>query len=84
MAVRTHHMYELLIDGPWMAQSVKCLPSAHVIIPGSLDGAPHWASCSAGSLLLPLPLPLPPPDALSLSLCLSLKSNLKKKLLIEG
>ena len=45
--------------GACLAQSVKCLPSAQVMIPGSWNGAPRWAPCSAGSLLLPLPLPLP-------------------------
>uniref|UniRef100_A0A7N5KFC5 Tripartite motif containing 61 n=1 Tax=Ailuropoda melanoleuca TaxID=9646 RepID=A0A7N5KFC5_AILME len=46
------------------ACSVKCLPSASVMIPGSWDGAPIrlW------SLLLPLPLPTP---LCSLSLSLS-------------
>ena len=46
--------------GVWVAQLVKCLPLAQVIIPESLDQAPHQAPCSAGSLLLPFPLPLPP------------------------
>ena len=40
-----------------MAQSVKCLPWAQVMILGCWDGAPSQASCSAGNLL-PLPLPL--------------------------
>ena len=44
--------------GAWVAQMVKCLPSAQVVIPGSWDGAPHRAPCSAGRLLLSLPLPL--------------------------
>ena len=60
-----------------MAQSVKHLPSAQVMIPGSWDQAPHWASYSAGSLLLPLPLPLPLLVS-SLSLYLSL-SGFKDK-----
>ena len=42
-----------------MAQSVKHLPLARVMILGSWDRAPHWGPCSVGSLLLPLPLPLP-------------------------
>ena len=37
-------------------QSVQHLPSAQVMIPGFWDRAPHWALCSAGSLLLPFPL----------------------------
>ena len=49
------------------AQSVKHLPSAQVMIPGSCDQAPGQALCSAGSLLLPLPLPAAPP-AYTLSL----------------
>ena len=43
----------------WVAQSVRHLPSAQIMIPESWDPAPHWAPCSAGSRLLPLPLPLP-------------------------
>ena len=43
--------------GTWVAQSVGHLPSAWVMTPGSWDRAPHLASCSVGSLLLPLPLP---------------------------
>ena len=39
-----------------VAQAVKHPPSAQVVIPGSWDWAPHWASCSPESLLLPLPL----------------------------
>ena len=49
----------------WVAQSVKHLPSAQVMLPGSWDRTPHWAPCSAGSLLLPLPQPLPLACALS-------------------
>ena len=46
--------------GTWVAQLVKHLPSAQVMISReSWDRAPCWALCSAGSLLLPLPLPLP-------------------------
>ena len=52
----------------WVAQSVKHLPSAQVMISGSWDGVPHRAPCSAESLLLSLPLLLPP---LVLSLSLS-------------
>ena len=49
-----------------MAQSVKHLPLAQVMISGSWDQVLHWAPCSAGSLLLPLPLPS---LVISLSLC---------------
>ena len=60
----------------WVAQSVKHLPSAQVMISGSWDGALHQAPCSVGSLILLLPLQLPLfmlPFSLSLSLSLSLK-----------
>ena len=55
--------------GAWVAQWVKPLPLAQVMISGSWDQAPHWTLCSAGILLLPLSLPgsLPTCD-LSLSL----------------
>ena len=42
-------------EGAWVAQLVKGLPSAWVMIPRSWDGALHWVPCSAGSLFLPLP-----------------------------
>lgn len=38
-----------------MAQWVKWLPFAQVLIPGSWDGARHWIPCSVESLLLTLP-----------------------------
>ena len=60
----------LYFPSAWVAQSVKRLPLARVIIPRSSDGAPHEASCSAGSL--PLTLPLPTPHLYSLSLAHSL------------
>ena len=59
--------------GTWMAQLVKGLPSAQVMIPESWDQVLHWAPCPGGSLLLPLPLSLPPACAHTLSLSLSLK-----------
>ena len=45
--------------GARVAWSVEHLPSAQVRIPGSWDGAPHAAPCSAGSLFLLPPLLLP-------------------------
>jgi len=56
--------------GAWVAQLVKRLPSAQVMIPESQDRVPHRAPCSAGSLPPPLTLP---PLTCSLSLILSLK-----------
>ena len=47
------------IWGAWVAQSVKCLLLAQVMIPRSWDLAPCLASFSVESLLLPIPLPLP-------------------------
>ena len=42
--------------GAWVAQWVKPLPSAQVMVSGSWDRAPHQALCSAGSLLASLSL----------------------------
>ena len=73
-----------------MAQLVKHLPSAQVMIPGFWDQAPyqapHWALHSVGSQLLPGPLPTAPllcSQALSLSLSVSNKyiESFKKNLL---
>ena len=44
--------------GAWVAQSIKRLPLAQVMIPRSWDRTPHQAPCSVGSLLLPLHLSL--------------------------
>ena len=38
--------------GAWVAQSVKQLPPAQIMIPGSWDRALRQAPCSVGSLLL--------------------------------
>ena len=53
--------------GTWVAQSVKHLPSAQIMILGSWNRALHWAPCSERGLLLPLF----PTHALLLSLSLS-------------
>ena len=65
--------------GAWVALSVKRLPPAQVMIPGSWDQVLHWAPCSVESPLLPLPAA--PPAVLSLSLCrsLSLTNKIFKK-----
>ena len=62
---------------PWVAWSVKCLPSAHVMILGSWDGALYQAPGLVGSQLLPLPLPfcLPMLTPLYLPLCLRLSNK---------
>ena len=55
-----------VLGGAWVAQSVKCLLLAQVMISGFWDQAPvSGAPCSAGSLLFPLLLS--PAQALSLS-----------------
>ena len=45
--------------GAWVAQWVKRLPWAQVMILESRNRVLHWAPCSAGSRLLPLSLLLP-------------------------
>ena len=57
--------------GAWVAQSVKHVPLAQVMILGSWNQALHQVPCSVGSLLLPLPLPLQPLLMLLLALSLS-------------
>ena len=59
-------VFTMYFRGALVAHSVKHLPFALVIIPGSWDGVLHWAPCSVGSLLLPLPA-VPSACALSLS-----------------
>ena len=62
--------------GTWVAQSVKHLPLAQVMIPGSCDGAPHQPPCSADGLLLPSPSA--PPPACALLCSVSKEQNLFK------
>ena len=57
--------------GTWVAQSVKHLPLAQVMISVSWDQTPRQALCSAGSLLRPSTSHSP--SVLFLSLSLSLK-----------
>ena len=59
-----------------MAQLVKHLPSAQVMIPGSLDQASLWAPYLAESLL---PLPLPSACDLSIYISFSLSLSLLNK-----
>ena len=66
-----------LLVGTWMAQSVKHLPSAWVMIPESQDWAPHWGPWSRGNLLLPPP-PLPLAPSLLLFLLLLKPSQINK------
>ena len=64
----------------WVAQWVKHLPLALVMIPGSWDPAPCPSPCSVRSLLLTLPLLLPLLVlSVPVSLSLSNKRNIKKK-----
>ena len=46
-------LIKTLHRGRLVAQWVKPLPSAQVMISESWDRAPHWALCSTGSLLPP-------------------------------
>ena len=54
--------------GAWVAQSVKHLPLAQVMISGSWDQSPHQAPCSVLSGESASPSPSASPPALSLSL----------------
>ena len=62
------HYFKKMSKGTWVAQLVKLLPSAEVMISGSWDQAPGWAPCSAGSLCLPLPLLVHPTSSCDISL----------------
>jgi len=55
LSLALHQSMHLM--GAWVAQLVRRLPSAQVMILESLDRVPHRAPCSARSLLLPLTLP---------------------------
>ena len=57
--------------GTWVAQWIKHLPSARVMIPGFWNQASCLAPDSVGNLLLPLPLPL--------SVLLSFSNKILKK-----
>jgi len=52
------------VGGAWVAQMVKHLPLAQVMIPGSWDGAPAWGSLLGGEPASPSTVP--PACALSL------------------
>ena len=67
--IRRINIVKMFMWDAWVAQLVKQLPSAQVMISASWDRVPHWAPCSAGSLLLPLPLPA------TLSVCAPSLSN---------
>ena len=68
--------------GTWLAQLVKHLPSAQVMIPGFWDRVLHQAPCLAGSLLLPFPLLLLIANACTLSI--KLKKIFKKSVDFHG
>ena len=68
--------------GTWVAQPVKHLPLAQVMILVSWDLG--WVPCSVGSLLLPLPLPFLSPLLPLPSLALSLSQiNMQKSLFFK-
>ena len=53
------HCSRMFFLGAWVAQSVKCLPLAQFMIPGSWGWAPSWAPCSAEESTFPSPSALP-------------------------
>ena len=65
------HSQIAMFRSSWVAQLVKHLPLAQVMIPGSWDRVLHQVLCSVGSLLLPLPA-APPGCACLHTLSLSL------------
>ena len=66
----TNSMYSLKNkdQAPGGAQSVKCLPSAKVMIPGAWDQVPAWGSLLSGESASPFLFPsaFPPARAHSL------------------
>ena len=64
--------------GAWVAQSVKCLPSAQVMISGSWDRAPHQVPPLGACFFLPTPPACVPSLAGCLYLC-QINKILKKK-----
>ena len=54
-SVEGRKLYRAEIWGIRVAQSVKCLPLAQVMIPGSWDQAPYWICFFLPHCLLPLP-----------------------------
>lgn len=73
----------LYLQGTWMAQSVRHLPSVQVMILGSWDWAQSQSLCSVGSLLL-LFSPLVPTLAISVAWSLSLSNKYIKSFLKKG
>ena len=63
----------LFLGGLWVAQSVKCLSLAQVMIPQSWNQAPHGAPCSAGESASPSLSAALPAWALSHSLSKNLE-----------
>ena len=70
------NLIEKKIRGPWVAQLMKHLPLAQVMIWGP-EIEPHIRLCSVGSLLVPLPLPASPRYLCSHARALSLSLPVK-------
>ena len=68
-------LFQTQFWGTWVAQAVKHLPSAWVIILESSDGALHWPPCSVESASPSAP---PPTSACSFSLFCSALSQINK------
>ena len=65
--------------GAWVAQSVKCLPSAQVMIPGFWNGAPTSGFLLSRESASPSPSPATSYSLSSCSLYLKYKIFLKSK-----
>ena len=66
---------EMDFRGTCVAQLVKHLPLAQVMIHGSWNRVPHQAPCSVESLLLPFSVPLPLPLLMLVLSCLLSQIN---------
>ena len=54
------YVFKMKLRSTWVTQSVKHLPSAQVMIPGSLGSSPAWSSLLSGEYVSSSPFVQPP------------------------